>query len=100
MEVDLYCRNVGTELTEWKSRIGDVVSKLDRAPTGNKARILSQINDLHIILEELHDRIHRLEAQCRTQWEPDKFQLEGKFKAFYPKWEEVWPNVSPGDFGG
>ena len=100
MELDSYCQNVGAELTGWKSRISQVVNKLDRLPTRDKSKVVAQINELHMIVEELHDRIHRLEGQCSTQWEPDKFELEGNFKAFYPRWEDVWPNVSPGDVGG
>ncbi|MGW8195759.1 MAG: hypothetical protein ACWGOX_15995 [Desulforhopalus sp.] len=70
MEIHDYCKNVNTELTEWKSRLHDVVAKMDHLPTGDKQKIFEEINGLHIILTELEERIERLNTSCPTEWQP------------------------------
>lgn len=100
MELKDYCAGLECELTGWKTKIYDVTKKFDRMPSGDKEKVGPQINNLHILLEELTDRIERLNRDCLTQWEPDKIELEGKVTHLKTNWEEVWLNVSPGDFGG
>jgi len=100
MELDSYCRNVGAELMGWHTKIGGVVNRLDHISSGDKSRVVDQVRELHMILEELEDRIHRLKAECPTQWEPDNIDVKGTFMPFASRWEEVWPGVSPGDIGG
>ncbi|MCK4782286.1 MAG: hypothetical protein KAV87_00945 [Desulfobacteraceae bacterium] len=53
-----------------------------------------------MVIEELTDRIERLQRECPTQWEPDKIELESKITELKTKWEDVWEKVFPGDIGG
>ena len=64
MELQDYCRNVQEELSGLKAKIYDVMHRLDEADTGDKGNIVSQVNDLHIIVEELGDRISKLGREC------------------------------------
>ena len=78
MDVESYCDNVAIELTGWKAKIYDIMRKLDKLPSGDKAEILGNINDLHVLVEELEDRIDRLRNECPSDWSPDKIELETK----------------------
>jgi len=100
MELNMYCDGVGAELTGWKAKIGQVVNELDHISTGDKSRVVAQVNELHMIMEELDDRIHRLNTRCPTEYEPDKIELEGKFSGMIPNSRDLWQSVSPADFGG
>ena len=100
MELETYCDNLGAELAGWRAKLHGVVSKFDKASCGDKSKVVPNIHDLHMILEEFDDRIRRLRSACPTNWEPDKIEFEGKFSGLKTKWEDIWHNVSPGDFGG
>ncbi|MGA8831745.1 MAG: hypothetical protein WB554_09080 [Desulfomonilaceae bacterium] len=100
MDAKSFCDSLIIELTGWKAKTYDVVRKLDKMSSGDKEKVVPQVNELHMMLEDLEDRVHQLRSQCPVQWEPDKIALEGKLTHVKKKWEEVWQNVSPADFGG
>ncbi len=100
MDVQDYCSGLQAELTGWKAKVYDVVRKFDKKSTGDKDKVSHEIRDLHMVIEELTDRIERLQRECPTQWEPDKIELESKITELKTKWEDVWEQVSPGDIGG
>ena len=100
MDVKDYCSGLQSELTGWKAKIYDVVRRLDKMSSGDKAKAVPHVNELHMILEELSDRIERLNRECPSQWEPDKIEIEGKFSGLKTKFEAAWQNVSGGEIGG
>jgi len=94
MEVQSYCDSLSIELTGWKAKIYDVVRELDKVSTGDKQKVAPMVNELHMVIEEITDRIDKLKKECPTQWEPEKTELEGKFSHLKKKWEEVIQNVA------
>ena len=100
MDVKSYCDNLSMELTGWKAKIYDVVRQLDKVSSGDKQKVVPMVNELHMFIEEISDRIDRLKKECPNQWEPDKIELEGKFSQLERKWKDVSQDVSPGDIGG
>ena len=62
--VQNYCDSLVIELSGWKAKIYDVVRKMDKLSSGDKEKVNSQVNDLHILIEELEDRIDRLEPNA------------------------------------
>ncbi len=101
MDVQAYCDSLNIELTGWKAKLDGVVGKLDKVSSGDKEKVLPIVNELHMIAEELTDRIERLQRECPTQWEPENIELEHKFSQFETKLEEDdWRSVSPSDIGG
>ena len=100
MDFNTYCDNLASELARWKTKIGRIVTEFDRTATGDKSKVLGQVNELHMIMEEFEDRIFRLKTECSQEG-----QLEGAgFAGFVPRPEmpdkSVWENVSPAEFGG
>ncbi|MFH2011201.1 MAG: hypothetical protein ABIJ37_00625 [Pseudomonadota bacterium] len=100
MDVRDYCSNMAAELNGWKAKMYDVTRKLDKLSSGDKEKVVHEINELHIIIEELNDRIDKLNRACPTEWAPDKDALDGKFNYMKNKLKTVWDQVSPGDIGG
>lgn len=67
MEISDYCKSVNIELTMWKARLYDVISKIDHLPTGDKQRMYEEVNGLHIMMAELEDRIEKLQTESPTE---------------------------------
>jgi hypothetical protein len=100
MELQDYCQNVQIELTGWKAKVYEVMRRLDRVDTGDKGKVVSQVNDLHIIVEELDNRITQLERECPTEWQPARKEIQNKLQTLDYKWEQTWQGVAGGDVGG
>ncbi len=100
MDIQSYCDNVGTELIGWKSKLYDVVQKFDKLPTGDKEKLVPEVNDLHMILEELTERIQKLEKECPTEWDPHREKIEGVMSKLRDRWESAWDTMSGADIGG
>jgi hypothetical protein len=100
MEVKDYCRNVEMELNLWKSRLYDVVRKMDKAPTGNKEKIYEDINGLHILMTELEDRLDKLRTSCPTEWSPEEKEISVKLEDLENRYKETSKVLFDYDFGG
>jgi predicted nuclease with TOPRIM domain len=78
MEVKDYCNNLQMELNNWKARLYDVMRKVDSLSTGEKQHLHDNIEDVHILMTELNDRIHMLRTECPTEWSPQREDLNIK----------------------
>ncbi|MHC1728604.1 MAG: hypothetical protein AB9866_21810 [Syntrophobacteraceae bacterium] len=99
-EVQNYCDNVVAELSVWKAKAYDVVRKIDKVSSGDKAKMNEQVNDLHIFIEEIENRIARLRSECPTDWKSDQIEMETKFGHLKGVFNDLHANYSPGDIGG
>jgi len=100
MEVKDYCRNVEMELTLWKSKLYDVIRKMDQTATGNKEKMYEEINGLHILLTELEDRVDSLRTSCPTEWRPEHEQIKAKLGTLENRYKEAANAKFDYDFGG
>ncbi len=98
MEVTDYCKNLTMELTSWKAKMYDLGRKLDKVSTGDKEKVVPEVNELHMIIEELEQRIETLQKECPTKWDPSA--IEDKIDDLRIKLDETWDSVSPSDIGG
>jgi ABC-type phosphate transport system auxiliary subunit len=99
-EVQSYCDNVVTELSVWKAKIYDVVRKIDKVSSGDKAKLGNQVNDLHMVIEEIENRISKLRTECPMDWKPEQVELETRFTQLKTKMNDVSKSLSPGELGG
>ena len=100
MDLNTYCGNLSKELTDWKTKIETIVKELDRIPSGDKEKVVPEVNELHALIEGIEDRIERLKKDCPEEWSPDKTELDSKLTQITNIYEEVWENVSGADVGG
>ena len=100
MDVKSYCDTAQIELSGWKAKIYDVIRKTDKLSTGEKEKVVPMIQDLHMIVEELDERIDRLNKECPTEWNPQKKDIEGQMSNLRDNWESVWGQIAAGDIGG
>jgi hypothetical protein len=61
-----YCSNVAEELEMWSGRLHALSEEIERIPSIDKYRMLPQIEQLHILMTELDDRLCDLMNSCPT----------------------------------
>lgn len=89
MELNSYCNSVATELVGWKARVYDTVRKLDQKPSGDKEKVSDEVRELHMLIDEIDDRIDRLRQECPTEWSPEERDIEAKSKTLHEVWKRT-----------
>ena len=92
-----YCDNLTFELVGWKEKIDHIVDRFDHLSTGEKERFVGEVNGLHIISDELSDRLQGLCNACEMNWEP---QMEDHSVIWPAQYERTSATISLSDFGG
>jgi hypothetical protein len=100
MEIYDYCKNVDMELTVWKAKLYDVISKIDRLPTGSKQRMYEEINGLHIVMTELDDRIKKLRTECPVEWRPAQEDINVRLSGLSSRYNDAAGVLFDYEFGG
>jgi hypothetical protein len=76
MDVKDYCGAMGTELTAWKAKMYDVIRKVDKLGTAERDKILPNVEDIHILIEDMASRIDQLNRECPAEWSPEKKAID------------------------
>lgn len=93
------------ELTAWKANVYEIVRKMQELPAVDRERVLSNIEDLHILITEMDDRIEQIREKCspetgiadiRTQRE----EFDKSLTSLRVKADEAMQIVGSGNFGG
>ncbi|MDH3359821.1 MAG: hypothetical protein OEL55_03035 [Desulfobulbaceae bacterium] len=59
-----YCEHVGPELQIWSNKLHALSAKIERASSLEKQKLFPQIEELHIIMTELDDRLSDMTSSC------------------------------------
>jgi predicted nuclease with TOPRIM domain len=89
MDVQDYCKGMETEMTAWKAKLYDVMRKIDKLGTAERKKMLPNIEDLHMLLEEMTDRVQNLKTECPSDWSPVKKEIEDGSIDMRGKYEET-----------
>ena len=76
MNVQDYCKGMELEMATWKAKLYDVMRKVDQLGSAEKEKVLPNIEDLHMLLEEMSDRVENLRTECPSDWSPVKKEIE------------------------
>jgi len=85
------------ELAGWKAKIDNIVNKFDHLSTGAKERFIGEVNGLHIISDEMSERMLGLRSACDKNWQP---QTEDHDVVWPSQKERSSSTVAQSDFGG
>jgi predicted nuclease with TOPRIM domain len=77
------------ELTAWKAKLYDVIRKIDKLSTGEKQKMLMNIQDLNMALTEMEDKIESLKTECPADWSPVKKAIDDNHVDMRSKYEET-----------
>jgi hypothetical protein len=99
------CKTMQAELTAWKANVYDIVRKMEELPAGDKEKILPNIEDLHILIAEMDDRIEQIIANCTPETCIDDIQTEREefnrhLATLRVTADEAMRGLGGGDFGG
>ena len=89
MDVQDYCKSMETEMTAWKAKLYDVMRKVDKLGTAEREKVLPNIEDLHMLLEEMEDRVSKLKTECPVEWSPVKTEIDEGSIDMRGKYEET-----------
>ena len=64
MEVTSCCEKLIAELDVWKEKADRITRELDNLPSGDKEKVLPEITDWHMFIEDLCERIDRVRRDC------------------------------------
>ncbi len=99
------CKTMEMELAGWKAIVYDIARKMDRLPGGEKARILPNIEDLHMLIVEMDDRIEQIRDNCTPDTGMDDIRTEREafnqaIGELRMTTEEAMQGLGAGNFGG
>ena len=89
MDVQDFCKGMEVEMTAWKAKLYDVMRKVDKLGSAEKEKVLPNIEDLHMFLEEMSDRVETLKTECPSDWSPVKKDIEEGTTDMREKYEET-----------
>jgi len=84
-----FCKGIEMELTAWKAKIYDAIRKTERLSSGDREKVLPNIQDIHIIVTELEDKIAALKTECPADWSPQKKEIDDAHVDMRSKYEET-----------
>ena len=89
MDVMDYCKGMEMELTAWKAKLYDLTRKIDSLGSAEKEKVLPNVEDLHMYVTEMTDRIEKLKSECPTEWSPMKKDIDDAHVDMRGKYEET-----------
>jgi hypothetical protein len=89
MDVMDYCKSMETEMTAWKAKLYDAMRKIDKLGSADREKMLPNIEDLHILLEEMEGRVGQLKNECPSEWSPEKTDIDNGVIDMRGKYEET-----------
>jgi hypothetical protein len=99
------CKTMEAELTAWKANVYDIVRRMEGLGTADRERVLPNIEDLHILIAEMDDRIDQIRVNCRPETciediQTDREKFEKSLSQLRVTADEAMRGLGAGNFGG
>ncbi len=99
------CKTMEMELTAWKAIIYDISRKMEQVPSSDRQKILPNIEDLHILVTEMDDRIEQIREECTPETgiddlRTDREKFDKSVTNLRVKAEDAMDILGAGNFGG
>jgi predicted nucleic acid-binding Zn-ribbon protein len=93
MEVKDFCSAMESEMTSWKAKMYDAMRKIDQLGTAEKEKMLMNIQDLNMLMDDMAKRVEQLRTECPSDWSPIKQELEQGTLDMRGKYEEAMESI-------
>jgi len=80
---------MAAELTAWKAKLFDVISRTDKMGTQEKDKVWQYFNEMKIVIQDLEDKVETLRTECPSDWSPQKKEIEDAHLDVRSKYEET-----------
>ena len=99
------CKTMQAELTAWKANVYDIARRMEDLPGNEREGILPHIEDLHILIAEMDDRIEQIRENCTPETCIDDIRTEREefskhMTSLRVKADEAIEILGAGNFGG
>lgn len=99
------CKTMEMELTGWKAIVYDITRKMEALPGGEKTKILTNIEDLHMLIAEMDDRIDQIRENCTPETGMEDIKTEREafdaaISTLRVNAQEAMQGLGAGNFGG
>jgi len=93
------------ELTAWKANVYDIVRKMEELGGGAREKVLPNIEDLHMLIAEMDDRIDQIRDNCTPETGIDDIKTDRELfnkslGTLRVTAEEAMRGLGAGNFGG
>lgn len=89
MEAIDFCKGIEMELTAWKAKVYDAIRKVETLSSGDREKVLPNIQDINMIVTELEEKIESLKTECPSDWSPQKKEIDDAHVDMRSKYEET-----------
>lgn len=89
MDVKDFCSAMASEMTSWKAKMYDAMRKIDRLGTAEKEKMLMNVQDLNMLMDDMAKRVEELQTECPSDWSPIKKDLDKGSIDMRSKYEET-----------
>ena len=93
MDVKDYCRSIEIELNGWKTKMYDMVRKVDKLRGADKDKVSAQVEDLHKHIEDIERIVNTLQNECPADFSPQKKEIEATQSEMKHKYEDAMAAV-------
>lgn len=99
------CKTMEAEVTAWKANVYDIVRAMETLPGGEKEKILPNIEDLHILITEMEERIEQIRESCTPETgiddiRTDREKFDKSLASLRVTADEAMRGLGAGNFGG
>ena len=99
------CKTMEAELTAWKANVYDIVRKMEELPGEKRETVFPNIEDLHILIAEMDNRIDQIRVNCSPETSiedirTDKEKFDKSLSKLRMTAEEAMRGLGAGNFGG
>ncbi len=98
-----FCNSLRLELSAWRDTVDDVLKRFENINGPEKAKILGNIEDLHMVVEEFNERIEQLKETCSIEGFDDIATERHNYRNANPSVRDIdqaMAAISAGSFGG
>lgn len=89
MDVKDFCQAMESEMFSWKAKLYDTMRKVEKLGTAEKEKILHNVQDLNMLLDDMEGRVEQLRTECPSDWSPMKQEIEKGATDMRGKYDET-----------
>jgi hypothetical protein len=93
MEVKDYCKSIEIELHGWKTKMYDMVRKVDKLRSADQEKLSAQVEGLHKHIEDIERIVNTLQTECPADFGPQKKEVEQTQAEIKKKYEDAMAAV-------
>ena len=93
MDVKDYCRSIEIELNGWKTKMYDMVRKVDQLRGADQDKLTAQVEGLHKHIEDIERIVSTLQTECPADFSPQKKEVDDTPAEMKKKYEDAMAAV-------